>query len=134
MTAPTASLEIWRDWIGLPHEIGADPREGKAACCLRMTWILLSEAGVLLPPFQESWLTLAHAGRWGELEAVFRKHTELLPGPEPWSITMIQNGKAGLGVGVFLPEGYLLLPHHRRGVLAAPLHILRPLQFHRVKP
>lgn len=128
------STSTWLNWIGLPHVVGADPRQGQGACCLVMARILLTEAGQYFPDIEEQLLSLARAAHWDRLTKEFERHTERLEGPEPWSLTLIRNGPAGLGIGTVVPGEYLLLPHHRRGVRAIPISALRPLTFHRVRP
>lgn len=99
-----------------------------------MARILLTEAGQYFPDIEEQLLSLARAAHWDRLTKEFERHTERLEGPEPWSLTLIRNGPAGLGIGTVVPGEYLLLPHHRRGVRAIPISALRPLTFHRVRP
>ena len=57
----------WKNWIGLPHEFGADPELGKAADCLVMVWHILDEAGIEHPEFDYHWLELAKQERWRQL-------------------------------------------------------------------
>lgn len=130
---PTGSKAIWLDWVGLPHEVGADPRAGKGACCLVMARLLLTEAGRYFPPIEDKLLALVRQSAWQSLTKKFAEYTEPLSDPEPWALTLIKNGPHGLGVGTVVPDGYLLLPHHRRGVTAVPMSVLRPLTFHRVR-
>lgn len=123
----------WTAWIGLPHEIGADPREGKAACCLVMARILLRAAGLPFPEIEDDLLALARAQQWPRLTRIFHEYVEPIPEPEPWAMTLVQNGPAGLGIGTVVPGPYVLLPHHRRGVKAIPIVALKQLNYHRLR-
>jgi hypothetical protein len=119
----------WRKWIGLPHKIGADPRNGEAACCLIMAKIILEDAGIKLPVDENKMISLAEKKLWPTLSLVFEKKTEFIEKPEPYAVSLINNPTQGLGVGVVVEEAgnlYLLMPHHRRGVQAFPVRMLRP--------
>lgn len=127
----------WYQWIGLPHRIGADPRTDGAACCLVITKILLTEAGQPMPAI-DAWLDLARRGAWDELRDAFYRNCEETPKPEPWTLTLLETGDplatSMLGLGVVVPSGFLLVPHHRRGVQAIPLNQLRTtLAFYRLR-
>lgn len=123
----------WLKWIGLPHEIGADPRQGKAACCLVIARVLHQNAGRYFPPIEEELLALVTDKAWSKLTKKFAEYTVPLEAPEDWALTLVRNGPHGLGVGTVVPGEYLLLPHHRRGVTAIPMSMLRPMTFHRVR-
>jgi hypothetical protein len=123
---------IYHSWLGLPHEIGADPRDGHAACCLVMARILLEDAGQTPPPIDD-WIELARAGRWEPLRDAFYRNTEELPKAEPWSITLLDSPEEGLGIGTVVPGRLLLVPLHSRGVTALPLFALpADTTYHRV--
>jgi hypothetical protein len=122
----------WSDWLGLPHRIGADPREGKAACCLVIARIVLQDAGLATPPIDQM-IEQAQAGDWIPLQRQFYSFCEATTAPELHSITLLRNGAAGLGVGTIVAPNTLLTLHHRRGVIALPVNRLRLLKFYRVK-
>lgn len=123
---------IYHSWLGLPHEIGADPRDGKAACCLVMARILLEEAGQIPPPIDQ-WIEMARSGQWEPLRDAFYRHTEELPQAEPWSISLLDDPKEGLGIGTVVPGRFMLVPLHSRGVTALPLFALAAdTTYHRV--
>ena len=122
----------WSDWVGLPHEVGADPLQGKSACCLQIAKILLSQEGLSTPPI-EPLLERARFRDWPGLTAAFNSLSEPLEGPEPLALTLITNGRFGLGLGVVVENGRLLVPHHRKGVVAIPLDLLKPLVYRRLK-
>ena len=118
----------WRNYLGLPHAFGADPENGKGADCVVMVFRILDDLGVHHPPFQQHWLDLASANRWHELLTLWDEITAPLPAPENGAVTLIQNGKAGLGIAIVVDEG-LLMVHHRRGVVWVPLHLMKPLTY-----
>lgn len=122
----------WRDWLGLPHEIGADPREGRAACCLVMASIILSEAGLVVPPVDE-WVELARAGDYAAIQVAVEKYFDPIGSPEVNSFTLFRNGVEGLGVGIVVETNVLLLVHHKRGVITLPIDRLRLMQFNRLR-
>jgi hypothetical protein len=122
----------WKRWIGLPHEFGADPEDGQAADCLLMVWRILDDAGIPHPVFDQHWLEMAKQKRWAELETMWTDATTELEHAEPYAVTLIRNGPAGLGVGIVL-DGGLLLVHHRRGVRWVPLSFMTSLRFYRFR-
>jgi len=98
----------WHAWIGLPHEFGADPRQGKAADCLVMV------------------------AEWDVLKLIWNQITETLDGPEPYAVCLFENGAAGLGVGIVVDDGVLIV-HHKRGVRWVPLKAIRKSEYCRFK-
>ena len=121
----------WREWLGLPHEIGADPREGRAACCLVMTTLLLRDAG-LNPPDPAGWIDLAMKGDYASIQMEIDKYFEPVNYPEMLSFTILRNGVHGLGVGIVVEPNTLLLVHHVKGVVTLPINRLRLMQFNRL--
>ena len=43
---PAAPPIAWHQWIGLPHQLGADPRDGRACCCLELWFAVCDLAGI----------------------------------------------------------------------------------------
>jgi hypothetical protein len=122
----------WKRWIGLPHQFGADPEDGKAADCLLMVWRILDDAGIDHPGFDAYWLEMARQKRWAELETLWRDGTMQLDNPEEHAVTLFRNGPNGLGVGIVVDDG-LLLVHHRRGVRWVPFDFMPELRFYRFR-
>lgn len=123
---------IYHPWLGLPHEIGADPRNGQAACCLVMAKILLEANGQSAPSIDE-WIEMARDGEWDLLRDAFYRNTEELPKAEPYSLTLLEDEQEGLGLGTVIPGRLLLVPLHKRGVGTIPLFALpSTTTFHRV--
>lgn len=123
---------IWTDWLGLPHEIGADPRHGRAACCLVMAKVLLDQAGLQTPEIDD-WLKLARNRNWVQLQLAFDQHCEPVIEPAVNTLTLMRNGVHGLGIGTVVSPELLILPHHRHGVITFPLHRLRFMQYRRLR-
>jgi hypothetical protein len=128
----SASISNWRSFLGLPHRLAADPLHGEAADCFLVACAVLAEAGIRHPEADPAWFELARQGRWSELQHIWTAITEPLPGPEPFAVTLVTNGPAGLGVGVVIDNG-LLITHHKRGVTWVPLSVMKPLSYFRFK-
>ena len=43
---PSAPPIHWHKWVGLPHRLGADPRDGEACCCLELWFAVCDLAGI----------------------------------------------------------------------------------------
>lgn len=123
-------MRNWRRYIGLPHVFGADPENGQGADCLRMVFNLLEDLNLPHPPFDQRWLDLAERGYWDELQSLWAAHTAPQDAPSEGAVTLLRNGKAGLGVAIVIDNG-LLFVHHRRGVIWAPLSALKTLTYYR---
>ncbi len=130
MPADPAALD-WASWRGLPHEIGADPRDGRAACCLVIA-VLTLEAHGLKPPPLEPLVEAARSSDWYALEEVFREHCVQIPEPVVPSITLLRNSW-GLGIGTVIAPNTLMTLDHKRGVITLPINRLRCLQFYTIK-
>lgn len=123
---------IYHSWLGLPHVIGADPRDGEGACCLVMAKLLLEDAGFKMPPI-DAWIEMAKKGAWDPLRDAFYRNTTPVEYPIVWSLTLLDNPEGGLGLGTVIPHRMLLAPIHDRGVTALPLFSLpSDLEFHKV--
>jgi len=119
----------WQDWIGLPHRIGADPRDGQAACCLRMAYAIYEEVGLASPEFDPTWIRMAKQGRWADLYEEFQSVTYEIGSEELWALVPLI-ATDSFGIGIVVQDGLLLCPHHRRGVFAIPVTALGPQTFH----
>lgn len=128
----TLPKNYWNAWIGLPHEIGADPREGRAACCLVIAQIVLQNAGYEVPPLDQM-LQSARNRDWENLQSTFSELCAPVPEPRIPSITLVNNGMNGLGVVTVVAPNTLLSINHKRGVITLPLNRLRLLQFYVLK-
>jgi len=120
----------WRRWIGLPHQFGEHPGNGRGADCLIMVWAILDSVGVYHPPFDYKWLELARAAEWEKLQALWDAATEPVPEIEEFSVCLFENGANGLGVGIVVENGVLVV-HHKRGVCWLPPRAMRESEYRR---
>lgn len=125
-------MHSWHRFIGLPHVFGEDPRNGRGCDCLLMVFGVLDELDIPHPPFDHTWLDLAQAGQWADLEGLWDAQTEPVDQPIDGAVALLQNGSNGLGVAVAI-DGGLLFVSHRRGVAWASLDHFKTLQFYRFK-
>lgn len=125
---------IWDSWIGLPHEVGADPRNGKAACCLMMAQAIYEDAKLRFPTYRvPELLDLARREKWYELRHAFSAETDRLEEIESLALSLFENGSFGLGLGIVVGPRVILIPHHRVGVVCVPVNALPKLTYHRPK-
>lgn len=119
----------YEHWVEqkLPHVIGADPDDGIGADCLVVAYKIRAAAGLLTPPLDSQWFTMASNGEWEALEREWRRLMEPCD-PEPYAMCMNRN-RTGFGVSIIV-DGGVLCVHHRRGVQWVPLKLM-PLQFWR---
>ena len=127
----------WKQWVGLPHEVGADPRQGKAACCLQITKIILEDAGYTFPFEVEMFYRLASENNVDAIKRIFAEATTRIQAPDAYCVTLFTSESLGLGIGIVVPDEiggrlFLLVPHHRRGVMPVPVDILSSLEFAKV--
>lgn len=122
--ASPSSYTDWHSWLGLPHRIGADPREGQACCCLRMAVIMLQDLGLDPPEIDPAWFDMARERRWTDLYEEFQLVTQETGEAELWSLVPLLT-PISFGVGVVVQDNLLLGVHHRSGLTTVPLHQLR---------
>jgi hypothetical protein len=111
-------------WIGLPHEFGADPVDGKGADCLILAHRVLLSAGIACPSIKNEWLELAKNREWGKLQIQWDLLMERIDKPEPYALSMSRNETTGFAIGVVIDKG-LLFVHHRKGVAWVPLSLIK---------
>lgn len=115
-------------YLGLKHQFGADPKEGKAADCLLLCFTLLDEMGVERPELDPRWMDMALAGLWGSLETVWNNHTHPVETVEPGCVALTWNKPSRkhsrLGISTVVKSGASLgvvMIHARKGVVWLPL-------------
>lgn len=127
-------MTFWHDWIGLPWQLGADPREGRAACCFRTAQAVREGLGLDWPAHRmTSWYSSARWGDWGALRLAWRKMTESIEKPETGALVLFDNGSSGFGVGVLPNERTLITVRHQGRLLAGPITAFRKLDLYRLK-
>lgn len=129
-------------YLGLKHEFGADPKEGRAADCLLLCFALLRDEGVFTPDFDPEWIRMAEAGLWGSLENVWNRLTEPLDGPEKFAVSLYKNKpklnhpRLGVSTLIEVEESLgIVMIHARKGVVWLPLSTpgLPKFQFRKFK-
>lgn len=110
----------WHSWLGLPHRLGADPREGEACCCLKMAHIMMSDLGLNPPEIKPYWAKLARDRRWSDLHREFQLVTQETDTERLWSLVPLLT-PVSFGIGVVVPDRLLLGVHHRYGLTTVPL-------------
>jgi hypothetical protein len=111
---------IWDDWIGLPHQTGADPRQKKAACCLVMAKILHESESLKFPAI-DGMIFAAKNSHWDLLLCTFLANVTKIVTPTKMSLVLIESWPHGIGIGTVLPTGKVLIPVHGRGVSEIPV-------------
>lgn len=106
-------MKNWHQYLGLPHQFGADPDDGVACDCVIMVWNVLRDAGVAHPPYDRKWLEMASRGEWAALKQQWSERTKPCQQDE-YALTLFEE-PGSLGLGIIVDEG-LLFPHHKRGV------------------
>lgn len=129
---PTEEPPFWQPWLGLPHEIGADPREGRAGCCLVIAQIVLTRAGLPFPPIDPLLDAVARAD-WVQLQKTFYSHCTPLDTPEVNALCLLRNGPQGLGIGTVIAPNTLITLHHRKGVITLPANRLPLVKFYKLR-
>jgi hypothetical protein len=114
----------WRQFIGLPHQTGADPCTDDAADCLLVAFAVLDELNMPHPPLARLWFALAAEGMWRDLETLFKALTVEDDGADG-AVAMTQSGVI-VSVG-----GGVLLTQHQRGVRWVPMELLAPREWRR---
>lgn len=119
----------FHSYLGLKHEFGADPRLGKAADCVLLSFALLEEAGIYHPQPKKEWFDLARAGMWDALAAVWKSNTVSINSPEPWSVALHWNrprtNHPKLGISTVVQNDStigLVMLNARKGVVWLPLN------------
>lgn len=108
----------WRQFVGLPHKTGADPRHEDAADCLLVAFAVLDELHLMRPPVDPLWFELAKNGQWQKLREILNSMTL----PSAGGTGAIAMTEAGVVVCV---DGGVLLTQHSRGVRWVPMEVLR---------
>lgn len=115
-------------YLGLKHEFGADPREGKAADCLLLCFVLLDEAGIYRPELDPRWMDMATAGLWSSLETAWNHHTSPVNAVEAGCVALHWNRPNSkhprLGISTVVEDSGnlgVVIIHARKGVVWLPL-------------
>jgi hypothetical protein len=115
-------------YLGLKHEFGADPKEGKAADCLFLCFALLDEGGFYRPELDPRWMDMALAGLWSSLETAWNHHTSPVKAVEAGCVALHWNRPNSkhprLGIATVVEDSGnlgVVMIHARKGVVWLPL-------------
>ncbi len=127
-------MTFWHDWIGLPWQLGADPREGQAACCFRTAQAVREGLGMPWPAFaMAEWYHLARAGHWEALGIDWSAMTEPIEKPEVGALIRFANTDESFGVGVLPNERTFITVRHHGRLIAGPVSACGNLKLYRLK-
>lgn len=115
-------------YLGLKHEFGADPKNGKAADCLFLCFSLLDEAGIYRPELDPRWIEMARSGLWESLETAWNHHTSSVDSIEAGCVALHWNRPTPrhprLGISTVVEDNGnlgVVMIHARKGVIWLPL-------------
>lgn len=124
---------FWRNWVGLPWELGADPRGGQAACCFATAQAARECLGMPWPAhLMPEWYRLARAGRWERLRLDWAAMTQPIRKPEIGALIRFDNNDDSFGVGVLASEGTFITVRHHGRLVAGPLSACGKLRLYRL--
>ena len=123
---------LWRQWIGLPHELGADPRQGKGCCCLKLSQIVLEAVGQKPPQINSQWYELSLQQRWDEAAKLFLSYVIETDPWRQWSIVPFWSPQM-FGIGLVVQDRMVLTSLHTRGACVIPARALRSPDFFTLK-
>ena len=125
---------FWLKWVGLPWAWGADPREGRAACCFRTAQAAREELGLPWPSeYMDDWYRAASAGYWMGLRNDWDRLTARTREPEAGVLLRFDNKDGSFGLGVLVePEVVVTVPHQGR-LLVAPRKPLGPVTLYQIR-
>jgi len=126
-------LTFYRGWVGLPWQLGADPREGRAACCFRTAQATREELGMPWPAdWMEHWYQEARQGQWDSLRADWDGSTERIERPETGALIRFDNGNDTFGVGVLPNERTFITVRHCGRLVVGPISACGDLKLFRL--
>jgi hypothetical protein len=125
---------FYRRWVGLPWEWGADPRDGKAACCFRTAQAAREELGLPWPSDRmDDWYSRARRGAWIGLKDDWDAFTERIEKPVTGALLRFDNTNGTFGLGVLAEDEIVITVRHQGRLLVAPLRALGPVSLYQLK-
>lgn len=126
---------FWRKWVGLPWAWGADPREGRAACCFMTAQAAREELGLPWPSDRMGdWYLRASGGKWMGLRYDWNEFTTKIKKPEAGALLRFDNpGNDSFGVGVLVEAEIVVTVRHQGRLVVAPRKALGPLTLYQLK-
>lgn len=124
---------FWRQWVGLPWELGADPRDGRAACCFRTVQAVREALGLPWPSDRMAgWYRQASSGAWDNLRQAWDELTEPTQAKEPGTLIRFDNGNS-FGVGALLTSDIFVTVRHHGRLIVGPRSACGNLSLYRLK-
>jgi hypothetical protein len=130
-TSQASNAPFWMKYIGLPFRLGADPKDGEAADCIRLVLRVLEEAGLNPPHVERKWYALLAHHNLEAIREDWFSLTEQTAKPEEYAMTVLPSASE-FSIGVVVSDG-LLSVRNETGVLWMPLQNLPPLNYRRLK-
>jgi hypothetical protein len=125
---------FYRRWVGLPWEWGADPRDGKAACCFRTAQAAREELGLPWPSDRmDDWYGRARWGAWAGLKDDWDAFTERIEKPVTGALLRFDNTNGTFGLGVLAEDEIVITVRHQGRLLVAPRRALGPVSLYQLK-
>jgi hypothetical protein len=120
--------------LGLPWEWGADPRDGKAACCFRTAQAAREELGLPWPSDRmDDWYSRARRGAWAGLKDDWDAFTERIEKPVTGALLRFDNTNGTFGLGVLAEDEIVITVRHQGRLLVAPRRALGPVSLYQLK-
>lgn len=124
---------FWRRWVGLPWEWGADPRDGRAACCFRTAQAAREELGLRWPSASmPEWYARASQGAWMGLRRDWDMMTTEISKPETGALIRFDNRDGTFGVGVLVDIDTVVTVRHLGRLVVAPRKPLGTLKLYQL--
>ena len=125
---------FYRRWVGLPWAWGADPRDGKAACCFKTAQAAREELGLSWPKDQmDDWYRMARQGAWAVLRDDWDEFTERIDDAVAGALLRFDNPDGTFGLGVLAADEIVITVRHQGRLLVAPRRALHPIQIYQLK-
>ncbi len=126
-------MTFWRDWVGLPWQLAADPREGRGACCFRTAQAVREAMRMPWPADRMApWYAMARAGDWDALRLDWARLTVPIEQPEDGCLVRFDNKDGGFGVGVLPNKDTLIVVRHHGRLIAGPRSAFGNLDLYRL--
>lgn len=127
-------MTFWSNWVGLPWQLGADPRQGRAACCFRTAQAAREALKLGWPADRmDDWYRMARAGAWDDLRQEWEALTEPIEKPEPGALIRFDNNDGSFGVGVMLDARIFATVRHHGRLIVGPRAACGRLNLYRLK-
>lgn len=125
---------FYRRWVGLPWAWGADPRDGRAACCFKTAQAAREELGLRWPADRmDGWYEKARQGLWCALRDEWDEFTEPAYCPVAGALLRFDSRDGTFGLGVMAQDEIVITVRHHGRLLVAPRRALSPINLYQLK-